>query len=163
MLNRYLLAKPTLRKNLWLVGITVVQIACKHEEIHGIVRIQLYLLIAAPKFNRYVYSNTMYTVDQINAMEQDILVTLQFKLGGPSPLSFLRCFPKAVLPNYEVYCLSMFLLEVTIVDINSLKYSSSLTFLFLSHIQISSVRTCCRCSVHRSSHEGRCFTLERYT
>lgn len=56
-------------------------------------------------------------------MEQNILATLQFNLNGPSPLHFLRRFSKAAGSDYEVHCLSKYLVELTVLDIKLLKYA----------------------------------------
>lgn len=62
-----------------MVGVTAMLLAAKYEEIH------------APSIVDFVYiTDATYTSAQIRAMEQKILKELDFLLGRPLPLHFLR-------------------------------------------------------------------------
>lgn len=72
-------AQPISHKELQLVGVTAMLLAAKYEEIH------------APSIVDFVYiTDTAYTSAQIRAMEQKILKELDFFLGRPLALHFLR-------------------------------------------------------------------------
>ena len=67
------------RRDLQLVGITAMLIAAKFEETW------------APEINDFVYmSDKAYTNQDVLKMECRILQTLDFRLGRPLPLHFLR-------------------------------------------------------------------------
>jgi cyclin B len=67
------------RKELQLVGLTAMLIAAKFEETW------------APEINDFVYmSDKAYTAKDVLAMECRMLQKLDFRLGRPLPLHFLR-------------------------------------------------------------------------
>ena len=72
------------RDKLQLVGVTAMLIASKYEEMY------------APEINDFVYiTDSAYSKTEIRRMEIVILKTLQFNLGRPLPLHFLRRNSKA--------------------------------------------------------------------
>ena len=67
------------RRELQLVGLTAMLIAAKFEETW------------APEINDFVYmSDKAYTCQDVLAMECRMLKKLDFRLGRPLPLHFLR-------------------------------------------------------------------------
>lgn len=57
-----------------------------------------------------------YTVDEILKAERFMLSMLQFELGFPGPMSFLRRISKADDYDLETRTLAKYFLEVTIMD-----------------------------------------------
>lgn len=75
---------PVPRKRLQLVGVTALLIASKYEEI------------LAPDVADVVYiTDNAYTCDEVREMEMMILRGLNFDLGRPLPIHFLRRASKA--------------------------------------------------------------------
>ena len=67
------------RRKLQLVGVTAMLLACKYEEMY------------APEVGDFAYvTDNAFTKSQILEMEQLILRNLNFQLGRPIPLHFLR-------------------------------------------------------------------------
>jgi len=114
LIDRFLELKPVAREKLQLVGITSMLIASKYEEIY------------APECNDFVYiSDGAYSKEQILNMEQLILNTLNFNLTHPSPLHFLRRYSKAAGSDYTIHTLCKYLIELMLIDVKLLKYTSS--------------------------------------
>uniref|UniRef100_A0ACD5WGV2 Uncharacterized protein n=2 Tax=Avena sativa TaxID=4498 RepID=A0ACD5WGV2_AVESA len=84
VIDRYLSMQPVLRRELQLVGVSALLIACKYEEIW------------APEVNDFILiSDSAYTREQILRMEKAILNRLQWNLTVPTPYVFLVRFAKA--------------------------------------------------------------------
>lgn len=88
------------RNKLQLVGVAAMLVAAKYEEIY------------APEVKDFVYiTDRAYTEKEILKMEIKILSVLQFDLGRPLPLHFLRRASKAggveaithTLAKYETF------------------------------------------------------------
>ncbi len=76
--------QPVTRKKLQLVGVTSMLIACKYEEMY------------VPMVGDFSYiADDAFTKAQIREMEMLILSELNFELGRPLPLHFLRRASKA--------------------------------------------------------------------
>lgn len=72
------------RRKLQLVGVTAMLIACKYEEMY------------VPMVGDFAYiADDAFTKAQIREMEMLMLSGLNFKLGRPLPLHFLRRASKA--------------------------------------------------------------------
>jgi len=107
ILDRYLQDKMTEvgRKRLQLVGITSMWIASKYEEIF------------APEVNDFVYiTDNAYSSAELRAMELDILRTLNFNLGRPLALHFLRRNSKAGEVDSLQHALAKYFMEVTLQE-----------------------------------------------
>ena len=71
--------QPVSRRKLQLVGVTSMLVACKYEEMY------------APEVGDFAYiTDNAFTTSQILEMEQLVLRRLNFQLGRPLPLHFLR-------------------------------------------------------------------------
>jgi G2/mitotic-specific cyclin 3/4 len=57
-----------------------------------------------------------YTIDEILKAERFMLTMLQFELGWPGPMSFLRRISKADDYDLETRTLAKYFLEVTVMD-----------------------------------------------
>ncbi|XP_044294540.1 G2/mitotic-specific cyclin-B2 isoform X2 [Varanus komodoensis] len=111
---RQLEAQPVSQKELQLVGVTAMLLAAKYEEV------------SVPSVLDFVYiTDRAYKVAQIQAMEQNILKQLNFSLGRPLPLHFLRRAAKASDPSLESFLLANYLMELTLVDYEMAHYQPS--------------------------------------
>lgn len=104
ILDRYLSMKTVNRRELQLVGISSMLIACKYEEIW------------APQVNDFIcISDYAYIGPEILAMEKAILEKLGWYLTVPTPYVFLVRYVKAsVSPDEEMENLVFFLAELGI-------------------------------------------------
>ncbi|KAF3833090.1 hypothetical protein F7725_026755 [Dissostichus mawsoni] len=131
VLDRFLQVQPVSRRKLQLVGVTAMLVACKYEEMY------------APEVGDFAYiTDSAFTKAQILEMEQLILRTLNFELGRPLPLHFLRRASKVgkfckkineislvwmVVPQSDVerHTLAKYLMELTLLDYNMVHYRPS--------------------------------------
>lgn len=104
-IDRFLSHKIVSLGKLQLVGATAIFIAAKYEEI------------TAPSVQEIVYMvDGGYTVDEILKAERFMLTILNFDLGWPGPMSFLRRISKADDYDLETRTVAKYFLELTIMD-----------------------------------------------
>jgi G2/mitotic-specific cyclin 3/4 len=104
-IDRFLSCKVVSLGKLQLVGATAIFIAAKYEEIN------------CPSIQEIVYMvDNGYSVDEILKAERFMLTMLQFELGWPGPMSFLRRISKADDYDLETRTLAKYFLEITIMD-----------------------------------------------
>lgn len=104
-IDRFLSSKIVSLGKLQLVGATAIFVAAKYEEIN------------CPSVQEIVFMvDGGYTVDEILKAERFMLSMLQFELGWPGPMSFLRRISKADDYDLETRTLAKYFLEVTIMD-----------------------------------------------
>ncbi|KAJ5610987.1 hypothetical protein N7510_007706 [Penicillium lagena] len=104
-IDRFLSRKIVSLGKLQLVGATALFIAAKYEEI------------TAPSVQEIVYMvDGGYTIDEILKAERFMLNILDFELGWPGPMSFLRRISKADDYDLETRTVAKYFLEVTIMD-----------------------------------------------
>ncbi|BAF15478.1 cyclin-B2-1 [Oryza sativa Japonica Group] len=115
IVDRFLEKQVVPRKKLQLVGVTAMLLACKYEEVAVPVVEDLVLI-----------SDRAYTKGQILEMEKLILNTLQFNMSVPTPYVFMRRFLKAAQSDKQLQLLSFFILELSLVEYQMLKYRPSL-------------------------------------
>ncbi|XP_040396791.1 G2/mitotic-specific cyclin-B1 isoform X2 [Cygnus olor] len=93
------------RNMLQLVGITAMFLASKYEETFP------------PSIGDFAYvTQHKYTTSQICKMEMKILQALDFHLGRPLPIHFLKRTSKIAEVDLEQHILSKYLLELSIMD-----------------------------------------------
>ncbi|XP_029647094.1 G2/mitotic-specific cyclin-B [Octopus sinensis] len=115
VLDRFLQINPVIRSKLQLVGVTSMLIASKYEEMY------------APEVSDFVYiTDNAYTRADIRQMEMLILKTLDFKLGKPLCLHFLRRNSKAGQVDANTHTLAKYLMELTIVEYDMVNIHPSL-------------------------------------
>jgi len=91
LVDRFLSMTTVPRRELQLVGIGAMLIACKYEEIW------------APEVNDFVaISERAYSNEQILKMEKAILGKLEWYITVPTPYVFLTRYIKAAIPDAEV-------------------------------------------------------------
>ncbi|XDV18349.1 hypothetical protein PO909_024058 [Leuciscus waleckii] len=116
VLDRFLQVQPVTRKKLQLVGVTAMLVACKYEEMY------------VPLVGDFAYiADDAFTKAQIREMETLILSVLNFELGRPLPLHFLRRASKAGNADAEKHTLAKYFLELTLLDYDMVHYKPSET------------------------------------
>ncbi|KAL8671905.1 MAG: hypothetical protein Q9168_003616 [Polycauliona sp. 1 TL-2023] len=104
-IDRFLSCKIVSLGKLQLVGATAIFVAAKYEEIN------------CPSVQEIVYMvDGGYTIDEVLKAERFMLSMLQFELGWPGPMSFLRRISKADDYDLETRTLAKYFLEITIMD-----------------------------------------------
>lgn len=94
IVDRFLSKETIQRKELQLVGISAMLIACKYEEIW------------APEVNDFVrISDSAYLREQVLAAEKAILRKLEWHLTVPTPYVFLVRYIKASVTSDKEVCI----------------------------------------------------------
>lgn len=105
IIDRFLSIKVVSISKLQLVGATALFIAAKYEEVN------------APTVAEMVFMvDKTYTTQEIQKAESFMLSRLDWKLGYPGPMSFLRAISKADNYNNSVRTMAKYLLEVAMMD-----------------------------------------------
>ena len=113
--------QPVSRKLLQLVGVTALLLAAKYEEkAWG---------IDTPKIQDFAnITDNTFTPTQIRDMEQVMLTTLDFELGRPVPLDFLKRAAKATnvsfCPLIERVVITLFTYVLTFYLISNQIFST---------------------------------------
>lgn len=105
IVDRYLSMKIVPRRELQLVGVSSMLIACKYEEIW------------APEVNDFIaISDNAYSREQVLLMEKSILANLEWYLTVPTPYVFLVRYIKSSVPSDpEMENMVFFLAELGLV------------------------------------------------
>ena len=115
LLDRYLEKALISRKELQLVGICAMFIACKYEET------------IIPEIKDLVYiSANAYTKNDIIDMELKILKMLNFNITIASSLKFLERYSKLLNFKQNEYYLARYFIELSLIDYQFLKYKPSI-------------------------------------
>ncbi|XP_065731500.1 G2/mitotic-specific cyclin-B1 isoform X3 [Phocoena phocoena] len=102
------------KKMLQLVGVTAMFIASKYEEMYP------------PEIGDFAFvTDNTYTKYQIRQMEMKILRALNFSLGRPLPLHFLRRASKIGEVDVELHTLAKYLMELTLLDYDMVHFPPS--------------------------------------
>ncbi|NXT61960.1 CCNB2 protein, partial [Chaetops frenatus] len=114
IMDRFLQSNPVPRKKLQLVGVTALLLASKYEEI------------LSPDIADFVYiTDNAYTSNEIREMEMIILKELNFDLGRPLPIHFLRRASKAGEADAKQHTLAKYLMELTLIDYDMVHHRPS--------------------------------------
>ncbi|NXU97954.1 CCNB2 protein, partial [Cettia cetti] len=114
IMDRFLQSHPVPRKKLQLVGVTALLVASKYEEI------------LSPDVADFVYiTDNAYTSNEIREMEMIILKELNFDLGRPLPIHFLRRASKAGEADAKQHTLAKYLMELTLIDYDMVHHRPS--------------------------------------
>ncbi|KAG6408493.1 hypothetical protein SASPL_131506 [Salvia splendens] len=115
LIDRFLAVQPVERKRLQLVGVTAMLLACKYEEV------------SVPVVEDLVsISDRAYSRKEVLEMENLMVNTLQFNLSLPTPYVFMRSFLKAAQSDKKLELLSFFILELSLVEYEMLRFPLSL-------------------------------------
>lgn len=113
IIDRYLAHhRPVKLDDVQLIAATAMFIASKYEEV------------MAPAVTHFAYVASS-TADQVREMEKKILIELEFDLGMPQPLNFLRRISKADDYQMETRTVAKFLLEIMLFDTKLMVYRPS--------------------------------------
>ncbi|XP_028142161.1 G2/mitotic-specific cyclin-B2 [Diabrotica virgifera virgifera] len=106
IVDRYLQANKKVGRNtLQLVGASAMLIACKYEEIY------------VPELDDFEYvCDHTFTKRQILQMEREILKGLDFSLGRPISVQFLRRYTKVTQSRVEHHNLGKYMLELVLLE-----------------------------------------------
>jgi len=105
LIDRFLSQKIVSLTKLQLVGATAIFVAAKYEEVD------------CPSVQEVQFMvDNGYGIDEILKAERFMLSMLQFELGFPGPMSFLRRISKADDYDLETRTLAKYFLELTIMD-----------------------------------------------
>ncbi|XP_031261532.1 G2/mitotic-specific cyclin-2-like [Pistacia vera] len=115
LIDRFLSQQTVVRKKLQLVGLVAMLLACKYEEVSVPVVGDLILI-----------SDKAYNRKEVLEMESLMLNTLQFNMSVPTPYVFIRRFLKAAQSDKKLELLSFFLIELSLVEYEMLKFPPSL-------------------------------------
>ncbi|XP_033121875.1 G2/mitotic-specific cyclin-B-like [Anneissia japonica] len=114
LIDRYLEIKAVSKDKLQLVGVTAMFIASKYEEMYP------------PEIGDFVYiTDNAYTQSQIRSMEIQMLSALNFGLGKPLCIHFLRRNSKAGEVTPKKHTLAKYLMELTLPDYEMVQYDPS--------------------------------------
>ncbi|CAM4670073.1 G2/mitotic-specific cyclin-B1 [Lepidochelys kempii] len=114
IIDRFLQDNSVPKKMLQLVGVTAMFIASKYEEMYP------------PEIGDFAFvTDHTYTKYQIKQMERKILQALDFALGRPLPLHFLRRASKIGEVDLEQHTLAKYLMELSLVDYEMVHYPPS--------------------------------------
>ncbi|XP_062483142.1 G2/mitotic-specific cyclin-B2 [Pezoporus occidentalis] len=114
VMDRFLQSHPVPRKRLQLVGVTALLLASKYEEMFS------------PDVADFVYiTDNAYTSNEIREMEIVILQELNFNLGRPLPIHFLRRASKAGEADAKQHTLAKYLMELTLIDYDMVHHRPS--------------------------------------
>ncbi|KAI0042338.1 A/B/D/E cyclin [Auriscalpium vulgare] len=105
IIDRFLSARVVSLAKLQLVGITCMFLAAKVEEI------------VAPSSQNFLYcADSSYNEAEILQAEKYILKTLDWNMGYPNPIHFLRRVSKADDYNVQVRTVAKYLMEIQCVE-----------------------------------------------
>jgi cyclin B len=114
IIDRYLNLKVTQQRHLQLVGVTALLIAAKFEEVYP------------PAIKDFVYvTDKAYSREDILNMEVKVLTALQFKICGPTAMTFLDRYQLVNGCTDAHRDLAQYLLELSLVDYKMIKYVPS--------------------------------------
>lgn len=104
-IDRFLSRRKVSLSRFQLVGAVALFIAAKYEEIN------------CPTVQEVAYmADNAYTVEEFLKAELFMIDVLEFDMGWPGPMSFLRRTSKADDYDYETRTLAKYFLEITIMD-----------------------------------------------
>ncbi|KAG8575866.1 hypothetical protein GDO81_009691 [Engystomops pustulosus] len=114
IMDRFLQVQLVSRSKLQLVGVTALLLASKYEEMY------------TPEVADFVYiTDNAYSASQIREMEILMLRELNFDLGRPLPLHFLRRASKCGSADAEQHTLAKYLMELSLMDYDMVHFRPS--------------------------------------
>ncbi|KAG1684940.1 G2/mitotic-specific cyclin-B [Nymphon striatum] len=114
IIDRHLQAQEVSKSKLQLVGVGAMFIASKYEEMY------------APEIGDFVYiTDNAFTTNEILKTEKQILHSINFALGKPLPLHFLRRYSKAGNADGMMHSLAKYLMELSLTEYDFSHYLPS--------------------------------------
>lgn len=115
LIDKFLIKKELPIEKFQLLGLTCLYIASKYEEV-----------LPPSIFQFALESDGIFDSEEIKEFEFNILETLNFKIGYPSPIVLLDRQLDGYLNYNEMKFMSLYLLEITFVDFRFLSYRMSM-------------------------------------
>jgi len=127
IIDRYLSARGVRRRELQLLGVAAMFLACKYEEIYP------------PEVRDFVQiCDRAYSRQQILLMERRAVELIEFKITVPTTFHFLVRFAKAAgQEGREFLMLCSYLAELALVDYRMLEYPYSKVAAACVHISLA--------------------------
>jgi hypothetical protein len=116
IIDKYLMKKQMSKENLQLLGATAFFIAAKYEETYNVPEVKELVHLSANAF----------TKSDVLRLEADILQTLDFNLIMNNTLKFMEPFTRLIEMSSKNMHLTQYILELSLLDMNFLKYKPSL-------------------------------------
>ncbi|KQK03965.2 cyclin-B1-3 [Brachypodium distachyon] len=116
IIDQYLSMESIPKKELQLVGVSAMLIACKYEEIWAPLVKELLCI-----------SNYAFSREQVLIKEKSILNKLQWNLTVPTVYMFIVRYLKAAMGDKELENMAYFYAELALVQYSMLIYSPSMT------------------------------------
>ncbi|OIV93560.1 hypothetical protein TanjilG_04792 [Lupinus angustifolius] len=115
LIDRFLAKQTVVRKKLQLVGMVALLLACKYEEV------------SVPVVGDFILlSDNAYSRKEVLEMERLMLNTLQFNMSVPTAYVFIRRFLKAAEADKKLELLAFFLIELSLMEYEMLKFPPSM-------------------------------------
>jgi len=116
ILDQYLSRQKIMKSELHLLGVSVLLISTKYEEIYP-PELRDLLAVSENKFTR----------DQVLKKEKEILNKLEFKITAPSAYRFLESYKRCatIFEDKEVFFFAQYILEVSLLDITLMRFKPS--------------------------------------
>ncbi|XP_015885004.3 putative cyclin-A3-1 [Ziziphus jujuba] len=147
-IDRFLSLSTVNRQRLQLLGVSSMLIASKYEEI------------SPPHVEEFCYiTDNTYTKEEVVKMEADILKSLNFEMGNPTLLTFLRRFTNVAKENHKTTNLQLEFLGYYLAELSLLDYSC---VKFLPSLVAASVVFLAKFILHPKMHPW-CSTLKKYS
>lgn len=114
LIDRYLEQVRVSRKDLQLIGVCCMLVACKYEEVK------------VPKVSDLIYiTDNAYTHDQVVEMESSVLSVLEFRITFNSPLRFAERIAREMKLCRRGVVLSRYFMELALLDYRFVKVKPS--------------------------------------
>ncbi|XP_027904819.1 putative cyclin-A3-1 isoform X1 [Vigna unguiculata] len=133
-IDRFLSVSPVTKSKLQLVGVSSMLLASKYEETKP------------PRVDKFcsITDNT-FEKEEVVRMEAEILKSLNFEMGNPTAITFLKRFLSVAsvnqkTPNLKIEFLSFYLAELSLLDYGCIRFLPSIiaaSALFLARFIIS--------------------------
>ncbi|WJX41438.1 cyclin [Trifolium repens] len=160
-IDRFLSIQPVKRSKFQLLGVSSMLVASKYEEI------------TPPKAADFCQiTDNSYYLEEVLNMEADILKSLNFEMGNPNVITFLKRFvgiasenPKTSNLQFEYLC--NYLAELSLLDYECIRFLPSVvaaSVIFLARFIIQPgvnpwTSSLCECLGHESADLEECVTM----
>ncbi|KAH1109733.1 hypothetical protein AAZX31_04G042500 [Glycine max] len=160
-IDRFLSVNPMGKSRLQLLGVSSMLIASKYEEVNP------------PRVDKFcsITDNT-YKKAEVVEMEAKILAALNFEIGNPTAITFLRRFlgvasENQKSPNLKIEFLSFYLAELSLMDYDCIRFLPSTvaaSVIFLARFIISPevhpwTSSLCECSGYKPIELKECVLI----
>ncbi|CAJ1973436.1 unnamed protein product [Sphenostylis stenocarpa] len=160
-IDKYLSVKPVIQSNLMLLGVSSMFIASKYEEIDP------------PSLKDFCdITDNICDQTEVVKMEAKILKSLNFEMGNPTAITFLRVFlgsvsEKQKTPNLKIEFLASYFAELSLLDYDCIRFLPSIvaaSAIFLARFIIEPevhpwTSSLCECSGYKPVELKECVLI----